>query len=69
MKAEGTITLKGEALICALDSGICPKTENGTDVGPFLRFWMLFEPCLKKHLDQVTDGSEDVWKVFNQKRY
>ena len=42
-------TLKGKALICAIDAGLVPEASEGEDynIAPFLRFWEMFEPLLK----------------------
>lgn len=42
-------TLKGKALICAIDAGLVPEASDGEgyNIAPFLRFWEMFEPLLK----------------------
>lgn len=50
------ITLKGKALVLAVDSGLIKKNILGRcDITPFLRFWDGFLPLLKETLDEGED--------------
>lgn len=56
MKGEKiSITLKGRALVDAIDSGLIPETDDGWDDTGFLRFWELFEPDLRKEIEKEVD--------------
>lgn len=56
MKGEKiSITLKGRALVDAVDSGLIPETDDGWDDTGFLRFWELFEPELRKEIEKEVN--------------
>lgn len=59
------ITLKGEALVLAIDSGLVKESRFGkTDISAFLRFWDAFEPELKNAFEEFKNTGE----MFNQER-
>lgn len=49
-----TTTLKGKALIAAIEAGLVPKAESGEgyNIAGFLRFWEAFSGPLKEALDK-----------------
>ena len=42
------ITLKGKAILAATKVGLCPHTEDGYDIGKFLKFWDAIEPEIRR---------------------
>ena len=56
MEQEKTsITLRGRAIIAAIESGLIPKVDGGWDIKGFLRFWEVFEPDLRKEIGKEVD--------------
>lgn len=57
------ISLKGEALLCAVESGLVQETADGTgyNIGPFLRFWSAFSLMLPK---EIREQPEDIQKII-----
>lgn len=55
----GAATLKGKALICAIDAGLIPEASEGEgyNIAPFLRFWEMLEPLLKTAADEEKVGA------------
>lgn len=51
---ELAVTLKGAAVLAAIDTGLVSESSDGEgwDIAPFLRFWEKFEPLLVKTLDK-----------------
>ena len=60
---NANITLKGDALICAVEAGLVQeaKTADGYNIAPFLRFWEAFSPLL----DQALKEPQNIPKVFH----
>lgn len=60
---EMRISLKGDALLCAVEAGLIPETADGGgyNIGPFLRFWDAFSLLLPK---EVKEQPEDIQKVI-----
>lgn len=56
------ITLKGRAVLSAIDAGLCCEDEDGYEVGPFLKFWEDFEPQMNAALENK------IQEVFDQER-
>lgn len=53
------ITLKGEALLLAIDSGLIRKNVfGGYNITPFERFWNNFLPVLKNAPNEGEDNSD-----------
>lgn len=54
----GAATLKGKALICAIDAGLVPEASDGEgyNIAPFLRFWEMFEPLLKTAAYEIDNS-------------
>ena len=52
-------TLKGKALICAIDAGLILEASEGEgyNIAPFLRFWEMLEPLLKTAADEAAVGA------------
>ena len=61
-----TPTLKGRALLMAIDAGLVPEaqTADGYNIAPFMRFWNAFSPLL----EQALDKPEDVPEVLHKER-
>ncbi len=55
---KASITLKGRALVMAVDAGLIQeaKTADGYNIVPFLRFWEAFSPLLDQTL---KEGGEE----------
>ena len=49
------ITLKGRAVIAAVDAGLLPEVDGGWDDTGFLRFWEEFEPDLRKEIQKEVN--------------
>lgn len=47
-----SVTLKGAAMLAAIDAGMVPRMEqngkSGYDISAFTRFWEKFSPALDK---------------------
>lgn len=61
---EHRITLKGIAVVQAVEAGLCPEAEDGYDDSAFLKFWDTFEPELWKY---VQEHPEDAIEVLYDK--
>ena len=55
--AVAVASLKGVALIMAIDAGLVPKAKraDGWNIAPFLRFWDGFSPLLEKLSGDVLE--------------
>ena len=64
------ITLKGEALICAVAAGLVPATEDGRgyNIGPFLKFWEAFSMMLPKELEEDPDEVKKIIEMIEEHR-
>lgn len=51
-----SITLKGRAVIAAVEAGFLPKVDGGWDIEGFLRFWEAFEPDLRKEIENEVNN-------------
>ena len=58
------ITVKGAALLAAIDSGICARTETGCDTKSFDSFWTCFMSNLSESPDKELN---DLRKVIENK--
>ena len=65
MKLAG-LTIKGRALLAAIDAGLLPETPDGCDDEPFERFWSLFckelgyDPDARGTVDRLIDKLNDL---------
>lgn len=71
--AEGEeirISLKGKALICAIDSGLVQETGNGSgyNIGPFLKFWDEFSLLLPKEIEENPDEAKKIIEMIEKCR-
>lgn len=59
-------SLKGSALLAAIDSGLIPEDKKSRDynIAPFLRFWDAFLPILQKEFE----NPDNFGKVLNEQR-
>lgn len=57
------ISLKGEALLCAVEAGLVQETAdgNGYNIGPFLKFWEAFSLMLP---NESKEQPEDIQKII-----
>lgn len=64
------ISLKGEALLCAIEAGLVQATTDGGgyDVGPFLKFWDAFSLLLPKCVEDHPDEIQNVVKMVKEYR-
>lgn len=75
MKLAG-LTIKGRALLAAIDAGLLPETPDGWDDEPFERFWSLFckelgyDPDARgtESPEETTNPFEDGSKMLNEQR-
>ena len=51
---NSAITLKGLAVLAAVESGLIPEDRKTDEynIAPFLRFWDLFSPALQQALEE-----------------
>ena len=47
------LTEKGEAVLIAIDNGLCIKTEKGFDTLNFERFWEQYEPIKNRNRRKI----------------
>ena len=59
------VSMKGLAVLAAVDAGILPKVNGGWDDTSFNKFWELFEKSL---LEKGFDPFADYIKVLEKKR-
>lgn len=59
-------TIKGIALLMAIDSGLIRKTWKGYDIGPFLRFWDDFREFLEFVKEEHPDNFENLLDVIKK---
>ncbi len=61
-------TLKGIALLEAIEIGLVWETEDGKgyDIGPFLRFWENILPLISGSLKESTDEIDQIKNVFEE---
>lgn len=57
------LTIKGRALLAAIDAGLLPETPDGWDDEPFERFWSLF--CKELGYDPDARGTESPEETTN----
>lgn len=64
------ISLKGSALICAVEAGLIQETAdgNGYNIGPFLKFWNDFSSMLPKEVKEQPDDIQEVAKMVKEYR-
>lgn len=55
-------TLKGKALIAAVDAGLVKHEKKGYNVAPFMKFWESFSPDVEKLLEEHYDH----WQSLQQ---
>ena len=53
-------TLKGFAVLAAIDAGLCEKNAEGYNISNFLKFWSEFE----KHISFNTKTPKQTYKKF-----
>lgn len=56
-------TLKGMALLAAIDAGMIRKEKKGYNVAPFLKFWEIFQPEMKN----AVEDTYQVWQSTHKK--
>ena len=54
-QCKAFITLKGRAVLSAVNAGLLPKIDGGWDDTAFIRFWESFEPELRKEINKEID--------------
>lgn len=64
------ISLKGEALLCAVDAGLVQESANGSgyNIGPFLKFWEEFSLLLPNKIKEQPDDTQDVVEMVEKYR-
>jgi hypothetical protein len=64
------ISLKGEALLCAVEAGLVQETAdgNGYSIAPFLKFWDEFSLMLPKEIKEQPDDTKKVAKMVKEYR-
>ena len=70
------LTIKGRALLAAIDAGLLPKVPDGWDDEPFQRFWQLFckelgydpDERRKESAQEASKPFEDGAKMLNKQR-
>jgi len=64
------ISLKGEAMLCAIEAGLVQETADGTgyDIGPFLRFWDAFSMMLPKEVKEQPEDIQNIVKMIEEYR-
>lgn len=63
-----TNTLKGRAVVAAIDAGLLPKIDGGWNDTGFIRFWELFEPVLQKEIDKEVNHAVMVFYEQRKQR-
>ncbi len=62
------ITLKGTALLHAIDAGLVQETADGRgyNIGPFLKFWENFSRLLPAELKEGPDDLPNILEMIQK---
>lgn len=68
-KGEMRLSLKGMALLCAIDAGMIREASDGSyDDEPFLRFWDEFSRFIKADRGGYPDEIRNVAKLLQKEK-